>query len=89
MNKRDLIHKYKILGAKLLKQRRLLQVEYVRRCIAIVNELEDPEIQGRLKMLEMLQTLIKERKVGYKEAMNVVAACLALYQEVPNGSEKV
>ena len=87
MDKKQLITKYKMLGAKLLKQRRMFQVEYLKKCMSIVESLEDPTIKGRLEMVAILNTLIKERKEGYCEAMNVVAACLALFQEVPSGKE--
>lgn len=89
MDKKDLIYKYKILGSKLINQKRLLQAEYVRRCMYIVEKTDDIEIEGRFQILSMLNNLFKERKTGYQEAMNVVAACLALYQEVSIGPKKI
>jgi hypothetical protein len=90
MDKKTLLKRYKQIGSGLVKQGRGLQIKYLKECMEMIENSFDPEFDGRHALVQRLNKLNEERmdcmdknkQVLYAEAMNVVAACLASFQEV-------
>ena len=84
----ELFQKYDILHDKLLSRGRIFQAHYVDVCKRTIGLTADYKNDGRKELVKILVDLIKKRPHGFEDAMNVVAACLALFQGVEeNGKE--
>lgn len=82
----ELFDKFDILHDKLLNNGRIFQAHYIDICKRAVSSSKE---DGRVDLVRILVDLIKKKPHGYQDAMNVVAACLALYQGVKDGGSEI
>lgn len=89
VDKKELLERYKILGSNLVKNKKGLQIKYLRECMKMIEESFDPEFDGRhaivIKLDEIEEKRIncqnKQEQSLYAEIINLIGACLALFQE--------
>lgn len=92
MEQEKILHRYKILGNRLYRHgNRGLQLKILKECMIIIEESFVPEFDGREKLMEKLNHLHKiymdavgdtEKQTKANDAICVVAACIAFFQEV-------
>ena len=81
------LERYKLLGSKILKNKRMLQAKHLKECMEIVENAFEPEFDGLHALVQKLNKLNEERmecrdekkQKMYLEAITITAACIALF----------
>ena len=90
MDKETLLKRYRLLGSKLAKKKRIFQIKQLKDCMELIKISFDPEFDGRHSLVQKLCSLNEglmeadgdvDKIKKYGEAMSVVAACIAFFQE--------